>query len=176
MSREPGSVLFRKYLPWLGIGLFLVVCVGYVIELHLFRQTLDLKRLLLGSLLTGLAVGYEIGYRVARPIYHLTQRFITHTAVLIVVLMLFPLLASWLNRGLALRVPQTLAAEVYQRDTTGRPGYASHTVHLWHPDIGLVRVKTDTTSWSRQPAGTPVRLDLQTGLFGVRYVVPGIVR
>ena len=167
---------WKKFLPAIGLIVFAALCVGYALEVRVFRQIIDLKALVLGSFVVALPVGYEIGHRLTRPFYELTRKFILQTAIMVIVLLYAPLFGSWLNRGLAFQPAQTLNVELVPRSPTGPSQPVNGSVHIWHPEIGIVRVATDRTFKSDIRGTTLLRADLQRGLFGVRYIVPGSLR
>lgn len=145
---------------------FIVICVLYALEIQRFREILDLRPLVIGGLLVGAVVGTELGYRLTRAVVDRDDRLPIYAACLVTSLLLFPPLATFLNRALAAEPAARLRGEVFEQST--------QQVYVFLPERGLLAVPLAPPPYF--PKQTQVEIHIQRGLFGAEFVVHGSIR
>lgn len=88
-------------------GTLLIACLiaGYTFEIRHFSNTFGIKSLILSALGLGLVIGLLVGYMFSKELKNSLEKFQIIVAFVFASLVVMPLLASWVNRGLASSEP-----------------------------------------------------------------------
>ena len=173
----------REYLIYGGLGLiFILLVVLYVFEFRVFDRTLEVKTLVIRSLLFGILPGAWLGYLFRRSGKDLTEKVQIYVFFILMSVLFMPLFGSLTNRMLSFRPVRTVQVEL-EGET---PFYASRFgvikgekieptgfYTFFYYNGHLERLKSKQALFPGKERGDQVDLDLRKGLWGYDLVVPG---
>ncbi len=173
MSLKTRLLIFFAVLALLG------VVVLYVLEFQWFQNYLDLRPMLLGSLVVGILLGIFLGFRFQKSSDDLAEIMQIWSACVILPLFLMPLFASLANRLFAKQAIEQIQVEFWEEkayiqsrygilkgEKLDKTGYFVFVVK----DGEILRLQSKTPRFPNAKKGDKVNLPLRKGLFGTDFV------
>lgn len=159
------------------VAIFLVI-VLYVLEFQWFQNSFDTKKLVVGSLLMGLAIGGFIGFAMQKYGRDWVDKAQIWMVCLVVPLLLMPLIGSITNRVFANQAQETKVVfwgekafitsrfgklEAMSADTTG--------FYIFIVKDGAIqRLSWPASKFPNAQRGDTIELPVRKGLFGIELV------
>ncbi|MBI1223784.1 MAG: hypothetical protein GC192_00990 [Bacteroidetes bacterium] len=176
------SMKFKLLVFFAVIAIFGVIAL-YVHEFQWFQNYIKPQKMVLGSLLVGLAVGIMLAFRFQKKEKDLVDKIQIWTVCIVTSILPMPLLASLANRFFAEQKPHETPVEFWEEKAhlVGRSptiygfiegnkktemGYFIFVII----DGELVRVKSKTPRFSNSVQGDTIVVPIKKGLFNVDYI------
>lgn len=171
-----------EYLRYGGLGLlFVLLIVVYVFEFKYFDRTLNVKKLVVGSLLFGLTLGLFLGYKYRSSARDLTERFQIYTFFVFICVIFMPLFGNLSNRLLSFAPARVMEVEFVEESAFYASNYgvikgekikASGYYFFFYRDGKLERIKNNKPLFPDKARGDMVPLRVKKGLWGFQLVMP----